>query len=234
MEFLDENALIDNGSESLSVDKLFSSIDEIFSQFLSNSSVASFSKSCTNFLMWSHYASGHTGICLEFEVDVDPTNSNVCSFPLLSHAPLTGKYIKWKENAKAVQYPDSLSILHFYDYLPIFRNMGDVDLMNLTKSYWHPYAEGIANLFLKKLRPWREEDEWRIVHVSFQEEMPEDRLLKFNDKALTGVIFGAKASGTTQTRVRNILERNKSNPVFYRCSVDGTRGVVLRNLDDLE
>ena len=227
LKFLNENALIDKDSESLSAGKLFSSLDELFSQFLSNSSVACFSKSCTNFLMWSHYASGHTGICLEFEVDIDPTNRNVCSLPLHSRAPLNGKYIEWKEDVKAVQYPASLSNLHFYDYLPIFGNMGDTDLMNLSKSYWHPYAEGIKNLFLEKLRPWRKEEEWRIVRVSFQEEMPEDRLLKFNDKALTGVFFGAKASGTTQTRVRNILEETRSIPVFYKCSVDGTRGVEV-------
>ena len=234
LKFLNDNALTDRDSDSLPVSKLFSKLDEIFSQFLNNSSVVCFSKSCKNFLMWSHYASGHTGICLEFEVDIDPTDSNICSFPLLSNTPINGKYIEWKEDAKAVQYRASLPYLHFYDYLPIFSNMGDVDLMNLSKSYWHPYAEGIANLFLEKLRPWREEKEWRIVQVRFQEEMPEDRLLKFNDKALTGVFFGAKASATTQSRVRNIFERNGADPMFYKCSVDGSRGIVPRKWDELE
>ena len=133
---------------------------------------------------------------------------------------------------KAVQYLDSLVKIDFYDLLPIFGNEGDIDLMNLSKSYWHSYAERIEQLFLQKLEPWHEEEECRIVHVSFQEEIPEHRLLKFDDKALTGIFFGAKASQTTRNRVQGIFESSGTKPVFYECSVDGTRGVVPHKLDE--
>ena len=194
--FFHNNALIDKGMAEFLVTNLFSDLNKSFSLFLSNSSAVCFSKSCTNFLMWSHYASGHAGICLEFEVDVEPRNSSVCGFSLVSSLRYDGKRIGWKEDVKAVQYLDSLGKIDFYDLLPIFGNEGDVDLMNLSKSYWHSYAERIEQLFLQKLEPWHEEEEWRIVHVSFQEKMPERRLLNFDDKALTGIFFGAKASQT--------------------------------------
>ena len=212
LKFLNDNALIEKYPESLSADKLFSSLNKLFSQFLSNSSVACFSESGIDFLMWSHYASGHTGICLEFEVDIDPANRSVCSFPLVSSVPIKGKILEWKMDVKAVRYPDSLSTLHFYDYLPIFGSAGNVDLITLSKSYWHPYAEGIEPLFLEKLKPWHEEKEWRIVSVSFQEELPEVRLLKFNDKALTGVFFGAKASGQPERECGTFLGEMGATP----------------------
>lgn len=126
-----------------------------------------------------------------------------------------------------VRYPTSLSKLKFYDYLPDFDNAGDVDLMNLSKSYWHQYADSIENIFLEKLGPWSEEKEWRLVDVGFQETMAEDRILKFNSNVLTGVYFGAKSSEQTQARVRNILEHANNSPVFYKCSIDGTRGIGI-------
>lgn len=223
--FYYENTSTDNGLEKIKAEDLFSSLDELFTQFLNNSSVACFSECNTNFLMWSHYASGHTGICLEFEVGADPQNNDTCHFPILSNVPFEGKCIEYLQNVRIVRYPTSLSKLKFYDYLPVFDNAGDADLMNLSKSYWHQYANGIEKIFLEKLKPWAEEKEWRLVHVGFQETMAEDRILKFNSGALTGVYFGAKASKQTQARVRNILENSDNNPVFYKCSIDGTRGI---------
>ena len=239
LKFVRDNGAIDKDSKALLETTTFTSLDEIFSQFLSSSSVVCFSRSCSNFLMWSHYASGHTGICLEFEVEIDPANSDLGSFQMVSHIPIDGKLIEWTMDVEAVQYKAELSRLDFYNYLRIFDNVGDVDLMHLSKSYWHPYAEGIKTLFLEKLRPWRDEEEWRIVHVSFRKEIPDERLLKFNHEALTGVYFGAKASRTTKARVRKILEIKAGNPTLYKCSVDGTRGVVAvtweeADYDDLE
>ncbi len=222
--FYRENPYAIEGLEEFKAENLFSTLETLFAQFLNNSSVACFSQNYNNFLMWSHYASGHTGICLEFEVDADPESSNTCHFPFISNAPFEGKYIEWMEDINMVRYSASLTKPKFYDYMLIFDNEGDVDLMTISKSFWKQYAHGVKNLFLEKLAPWSEESEWRIVHVSFQETMPEDRILKFNSSALTGVYFGAKSSKQTQERVRNITEKGNSNPVFYKCNVDGTRG----------
>jgi len=233
-KFVRDNPAIDKDSKALLKDTIFISLDENFSQFLSNSSVACFSRCCSDFLMWSHYASGHKGICLEFEVDIDPANSHISHFPMVTRIPIDGKAIEWTTDVEAVQYKDALTRLPFYDYLPVFANVGDVDLMNLSKSYWHPYAEGIKKIFLEKRKAWREEEEWRIVHVNFQKEMPENRLLRFDGEALTGVYFGTKASRTTKARTRNILEKSPGNPMLYNCSVDGTRGVVAAEWEDAD
>lgn len=231
-EFYQKNPPVIERLERFEIEELFHKLNTLFSQFLNNSSVTCFSENITNFPMWSHYASGHTGICLEFEVNNDQQakNSNIHHFPLISDRPYEGEIIKYAEKIKKVKYSASLTTLKFYDYLPIFDNEGDVDLMNLSKSYWHQYANGVENIFLEKLSPWSDENEWRIVYVSFQETLPEDRILKFNSKALTGIYFGSKATDWTQYRVRKAIERSTCNPVFYKCSVDGTRGIGVKKI----
>jgi len=233
-EYLDDRARIEKRMARFLATELFSDLNESFAQFLGNSSAVCFAKSSTNFLMWSHYASGHAGVCLEFEVDVEDANSGVGRFPLVSPWLHDGKRLAWKENVKAVRYTNSLARASFYDLLAAFDNEGDVDLMNLSKSHWRSFADRIEPLFLQKLEPWHEEEEWRIVHVGFQEETPERRLLTFDDQALTGILFGAKTPQTIRSRVQDIFEPSEDKPVFYRCSVDGTRGVVPRKLDDSE
>lgn len=228
--FYQENPPTIKELETFEVEDLFLSLDTLFAQFLKNSAVACFSETYSDFLMWSHYASGHTGICLEFEVSVDKKDSNTCDFPVICPEPIDGEIIQWAEQVKRVEYPDSLTSLKFYDYLSIFDNEGDIDLMNLSKSYWHQYADGVKNIFLEKLAPWSEENEWRIVHVNFKETFPEDRILKFKRSALTGVYFGAKASEQTQNRVREITEGRNNNPLFYKCNVDGTRGIDVEEI----
>ena len=234
LTFVRDNGAIDKDAKALLEATTFTLLDEIFLQFLSNSSVACFSKNWSNFLMWSHYASGHSGICLEFEVELDPVNSDLGRFPLVSDKPIDGKFIEWAMDVEAVQYKAELSRLDFYNYLRIFGNVGDIDLLHLSKSYWHPYAEGIKTMFLEKLRPWRDEEEWRIVNVSFRKELPEERLFKFNHEALTGVYFGAKASRSTKARVQKTLETKTGNPTLYNCSVDGTQGVIAETWDDAD
>lgn len=226
--FYHKRVSLEKGIERLNVDELLSCLDDLFTQFLNNGSVACFSQNNTNFLMWSHYASGHTGICLEFELNPVPNKKNTLEIPLLSHVPLDGKFVEWIEKVSLVNYRNSISQLKFYNYLPIFDNAGDVDLLNLSKSYWHQYADGIKNVFLEKLTPWEEEREWRIVDVNFQKRLPEDRILKFNRSSLVGIFFGAKSSEETRIRIKNMFKTEKNCPIFYQCQVDGTRGIIIK------
>ena len=227
-KFYQEYVSSEKGLEELNVEVLLSCLDELFTQFLNNSSVACFSQNNTDFLMWSHYASGHTGICLEFELHAVPNKNDTLQIPLLSKVPIDGEFIEWMDKVDMVNYCHSISQLDFYNYLPVFDNTGDVDLMHLSKSYWHQYADGIKKVFLEKLSPWCEEREWRIVHIHFQKTMPEDRILNFNRSSLTGVYFGAKSSEETRIRIKNIFEAEKNLPTFYQCQVDGSRGIIIK------
>ncbi|WP_418537050.1 DUF2971 domain-containing protein, partial [Odoribacter laneus] len=48
--------------------KFKNEVEDFSCKFLRNSYVSCFSESNDNFLMWSHYASKHSGVCLEFTV----------------------------------------------------------------------------------------------------------------------------------------------------------------------
>jgi len=176
--------------------------------------------------MWSHYASGHSGVCLEFEVA--EASENTCSFPFESVVPIQGKHLVWTENLHRVKYPSKLSMLPFYNYYSVFAEYGDVDLIHLSKARWHAYARGIADLFLEKLVPWSSEREWRIVSVQFKETTPEERIYNYVGEALKGVFFGAKTSEGDKQRVREALAWG-TKPKFYQAIVDGSRKVKFHS-----
>jgi len=204
---------------------LCDAIDSICRNVLGNSAVACFSEINDDFLMWSHYASGHSGVCLEFEVA--EASENTCSFPVESLVPIQGKILLWSEDLQRVRYPSKLSMLPFYRFYNVFCEYGDVDLVNQSKSRWHSYARGIADLFLEKLSPWSSEREWRVVRVHFKETTPEERIYTYAGESLRGVFFGAKASEATKRRVREALGWG-GKPKLYQAIVDGSRQVRFR------
>lgn len=204
-------------------------IKRIISQFLNNSSISCFSETNHDFLMWSHYASSHSGICLEFEVTEDEQNN--FTIPMVTFWREKKEFLKWGNKVQQVSYQSTLSNLDFYNFLPIFNNEGDVDLMNISKSYWHPFANELEKKFTEKLSPWASEREWRMVNISFIPELPEERINIFDLDYLTGICFGANTPPDVKARIINILSKLKHYPTYYQAQVDGTRGVVINHAD---
>jgi len=193
--------------------------------FLNNSHVACFAEERNNFLMWSHYADRHQGICMEFELF--KRGDTECHFPMeMWEHPNTDTYegphelsIKcWRydEPARKVDYVDSIDAISFYDFLPVFANEGDVDLHCLSKSRWHPFADRLRETFLQKLKRWEIEQEWRIVQVNFKRsDMPEDRIYRYSISALKGIVFGYRTTEDVKRRICNIVRRKSDKVTFY-------------------
>ena len=211
------------------VNEVLNNIDENLSQILNNSTAVCFSKNNHNYKMWSHYASNHSGICLEFEVEQDQLNNQLCKFPITTPIPVDGEYIIWKAKIKAVRYLTALTHLKFYDFLPVFYHHNDVDLKHLSKSYWHPFASKLESFLLEKIIQWQEEEEWRLVNVNFDKTSPEHNILYFSAKALTGIYFGVRTTKQTRIRVRNAIEISKCQPSYYQCNLDGTNQVIFED-----
>jgi len=53
----------------IDISKFKSELQRLTKKFLENSCVTCFSETNNDFLMWSHYASKHSGICLEFNLE---------------------------------------------------------------------------------------------------------------------------------------------------------------------
>lgn len=210
-------------------DDLYDAVNSICTNVLGNSAVACFSEVNDDFLMWSHYAGAHSGVCLEFEVE--QTSDSICKFPIETIFPINGKPLIWTEDLQQVKYRSKLSMLPFYEYGRVFAEYGDVDLVHLSKSCWHAYARGIADLFLEKLVPWGSEREWRIVNVQFKETVSEERIRNYDGKALSAVFFGAKISEPNKQRVREAL-RWSGKPRFYQAIIDDSHKVKFRPDDE--
>ncbi len=206
--------------------------------FLNNSHVACFAEEGNNFLMWSHYADRHQGICMEFELSKQCDTE--CQFPMEMWAhpnsdpyegphELSVKGWRYHELARKVAYVDTINAVSFYDFLPVFANEGDVDLHCLSKSRWHPFADRLRETFLQKLKRWESEKEWRIVQVNFKRsDSPEDRIYRYSINALKGIVFGYRTTKDVKRRIRDIVRRKSDKVVFYDAMMidDGTISVV--------
>lgn len=203
-------------------------LDVLFSAFLENSNVACFSEIKDNFLMWSHYASRHRGICLEF--DLQEENEGECLLPIG-----VGKY-SYHEKVNIVKYVDKPCSTNFYDFLPVFANELNTDLRELSKSRWHPFANKLEQAYLYKLNHWEHEKEWRIVLVSFKEDnFPENRILQYNSDSLSGIIFGMRTDQQVKRRVYNIVRRKSKKICFYDAILlDGSFEIVPADENQLE
>lgn len=211
-------------------------IDATIATFFNNSHVACFAEERDNFLMWSHYAGCHQGICMEFEL---PRQTDTeCHLPLEMLGRPTAErdsvhktcvdVFHYHATARKVAYVDTLSSVSFYEFLPVFANEGDVDLHSLSKSQWHPFADRLTEALLQKLRRWVPENEWRIVEVNFQEcEAPEDRIRRYSMDALKGIVFGCRTGEDVKRRIRKIVGGKAGNVKFYDATMKDDGGILV-------
>lgn len=191
--------------------------------FFESSYITCFSETCTDFLMWSHYASKHSGICLEFSLEYER------QFPYVligKRKPDKEKYIEryseWEvkeslfwDSIKKIDYGKTLPSINFYDFLPVFENEGDCDLMGLSKSRWHEFAYDLERVFSVKTMRWEYEKEWRAIEINFDKSKnPEERIRHYPIEALTGVYFGFRTPKPVKERIFNILHA-KNEEIEY-------------------
>ena len=69
-------------------------VAEAFERARDNNGVACFSGDPRGLLMWAHYAAGHTGICLQFDVTRDP------GVLMISHR------VTYRDNLPTIEYPN--------------------------------------------------------------------------------------------------------------------------------
>lgn len=211
------------------IEKTSFRIKNIISGFVDNSAIACFTDKNDNFLMWSHYASAHHGICLEFELPLK--NKTTGDFPLNFLPETHLENYSYGIDIHKVIYKDSLEDLNFYSFLPAFSDNENPDIKYLSKARYHHFADEIKKLFTIKLIPWSSEQEWRIVDVNFTKILPEDRISHFNIKAISAVYFGAKTPHEDKNRIINIFKSVDHKPKFYQSVINGTTGISFIDFD---
>lgn len=192
-----------------------SELNRITEKFLANSHVTCFSETNDNFLMWSHYASKHSGVCLEFSL------INEGLFPYAKRGQRnyddenykqrisewhTKAYIYW-ERLRRVTYEDKQPFINFYDFSPVFENENDCDLIGLSKPWTHEFALQLELAFSTKTKPWDYEKEWRAIEINFSApKEPEDRIRHFPIECLSAIYFGSRTPETAKKRIFRIFD----------------------------
>jgi len=199
-------------------------INKITEKFLQNSYVTCFSEKKDNFLMWSHYASKHMGICLEF------TLNESSFFPFIISQKRELNYLKNDERfseynlkkliidsrTSKVSYQKEQPYINFFNFSHVFQNEHDCDLIGLSKPWTHKYAFELENIFSIKTEPWAYEEEWRIIEINFdKKKSPEDRIRHYPLECLTGVYFGKNTPKNVKERICNILNKEHKSLKYY-------------------
>ena len=212
-------------------------LQRITKVFFESSYVTCFSETCTDFLMWSHYASKHTGICIEFSLKYEE------QFPYILFAErkidekkYLEKYSEWElkggsywDRINKVKYQENPPSISFYDFSPVFENENDCDLMGLSKSRWHGYAHELERIFSIKTLPWKYEEEWRDIEINFGKlKEPEERIRHYPIEAVTGIYFGIRTPNKVKDRIYKILNTKNEGICFFDCHLSDNRILDLK------
>jgi len=192
--------------------------------FIENSHTVCFSESNDNFLMWSHYSSKHSGICLEFSLQKDGMFPYEMQF---SRKPNKEEYEKrvsqlniethlfWDRIHKVI-YQQEQPYINFFEFAAVFENEGDCDLMQLSKSRWHVYAFELEMIFGIKTFPWAYEKEWRAIQIHFGDpEYPEEKVRHYPIEALSAIYFGIKTPLTVKKRIAALYRHKHAEIQFF-------------------
>lgn len=206
-------------------------------QFAKNSNVVCFSRTKDNSLMWSHYAGGHNGICVEF--DLKKKSLDTCEIRLMyvsRNVNYTGPNtrVEYVEEVRRVEY-GLRPRLNFFDFLPAIYESNDIDLKTISKDRWRHYANRVSTLYLNKGLHWKYEREWRLVQVGFdRSNLGESKLLNYNPRFLSAVYFGSRVTPADRQRIVRLLTKEKGlRTKYYEESYDSF-GAMRFNLLEID
>ncbi len=216
-------------------------INRLTTKFLANSYTTCFSENNDDILMWSHYASKHSGICLEFslpgfglfpykmsgkrEVNAEKYNKRMSEWEI--------KEFIYSDRIKKVLYQEEQPFINFFDFSPVFDNEYDCDLIGLSKSWTHEFAYELENVFSTKTNHWKYENEWRAIEINFGDvKEPEERIRHYPLECLTAIYFGCNTPENAKRRIYKIF--NTNNISFFDCELISGKHVEFNQWEYLE
>ena len=227
----------------IDVVKFKSELQRLTKKFLENSCVTCFSETNNDFLMWSHYASKHSGICLEFTLE----NNGLFPYKHTSKRELNNEaylertsewhideIIFW-DRIKKVNYQTSQPFINFYDFSPVFDNEHDCDLIGLSKSWTHGFAYELENVFSTKTLPWKYENEWRAIEVNFGDiQEPEERVRHYPIECLSSIYFGLRTPESAKKRIYKIFKSHRKDIQYFDSFPTDGREIIFDNWEYYE
>lgn len=184
----------------------------------------SFSKTCTNPLLWTHYAKAHTGFCIVFKPEKRLLNIKKIN---------DKKYSQFK--CSDVRYGSEIEI----DLSLMFDKQAKFNWQNVVN---HFLVEVQRKALLTKHKSHSKEKEIRIFGnygTSYSvEPIPETKIIKsenihyFDPNQFVGIVFGFKMKEDEKKEILYILDKNKdykSFKIFQCIKIKNTVETVLIN-----
>lgn len=151
------------------------------------SGIVCFSKIRDSHLMWSHYAAGHTGVCLTYEFPVDYVSN--------TYSSKGGSEDFYQVGLASVRYGDDA----YFNWLV----SGDLD--DPVPGEW--IVNAAAMTMVSKANSWSYEDEVRLI-------MSNEGSVRYSHRFLTEVTFGLRTSDVHRQLIRKIVARVSPEAVF--------------------
>lgn len=184
----------------------------------------SFSKTCSEPLMWSHYSSKHEGFCLIFRLE----SSVLTQHPQMKKKAFDSysskgiaKNMSWMINdsfqIQKLEYNSVLNELNAFYCLPNVAISGIV-----TEEEMEKYMSELEVQKRTKHFSWSYEKEFRAVLNSPKswlfgkkfELSKQNRLFHYHPDHLVGIIFGSRMSFENKKRIKEIITERDRNADF--------------------
>lgn len=225
-----------NSVEALILQSGFRAIKNFIRLYIpSEEYFVSFSKSCNNFLMWSHYANNHQGYCLIFR----SRNGKIYQNPdwlkkSFSHktphsfAPRMAFAINKNFTFKDIKYISQPDKIDGFLCMP-----EAISGKKISESEIQEIRDKLSGTYFQKHSVWEYEDEARITIQSGISWLagepltltPHQRLFHYDPTQLVGIVLGAKMSHNQKNRIREIVAE-KVDRWFY---INHDRDWILDN-----
>ena len=202
-------------------------------KFLQNSSAICFSETNNNFLMWSHYATKHSGICLEFTLENPKlpykydAKSEISEKFQQDFAVWKNRGIILTEHINKVTYQSKQPYINFFQFAFIFIKENDFSEDDVNYEF--------SEMFSLKTTPWKYEKEWRSVQINFNNnEQPEDRIRHYPIDCLTAIYFGIRTPEATKYRIYNIFKLLDKQLNYFECVQTDSRKLKFKKWEYFE
>jgi hypothetical protein len=172
--------------------------------FLESVKISCFSKENDNLLMWSHYADGLRGFCVEFDEDLIVSNEldkepSIVSVFYADKPPVVDKMLYslakdqiWYHEMAIQEEPHST-------YVPDYKQA----LIDAEQLLNELYTKTVAT----KPIEWKYEEETRLVFSTNNNN--EGEFFKYPAEAIKGIIFGEKINLKARETLIQIIETKK-------------------------
>jgi len=182
---------------------------------LETARISCFSKTPDNLLMWSHYADGLRGFCIEFDRDLLLSNcsdtAGIFEVSYEDKPPIVDTAVIAVLNDQTDYHHEAISALH--SEMNFFGKDNKPEINAYEEYLKDVFIKG-TELFQKMLatKPieWRYEEELRIISQPKNQDKP-DEFLNYPPEAIKCVIIGERMPMQQQQALKQILERHPSS-----------------------